>query len=192
MGKVLYLHGLESGPNAGKAVALRKAGFEVEAPALDTAATAALVNRGSRLPAAYTAALDGPLAQARDALLAFRPDVVVGSSFGGAVLLRLVGDPAWTGAVAVMLAGAGPKMTGIDKLPPGVDVVLVHGRQDDVIPIDDSRGLAASSATALLIEVHDDHRLSATTASGLLAAVVTLAFSRPAQGRTAGRPRPGG
>lgn len=178
MAKVMYLHGLESGPNAGKAVALRNAGFEVEAPQLDTAAPLALYQAKSQDPTAWADAFVTPVGQAKEVMLAFRPDVIVGSSFGAAVLLRLMHSPAWTGAQAILLAGAGPKMTGIRTLPPDVDVLLLHGRQDEIIPIDDSRRLAETSGRAILIEVHDDHRLTQTTATGLLCAIVRLALTR--------------
>jgi predicted alpha/beta hydrolase len=49
-----------------------------------------------------------PLAEARAAYLAAEPDVVVGSSFGGALLLMLAHDPVWRAeTAAVFLAQAG-------------------------------------------------------------------------------------
>ena len=103
------------------------------------------------------------------------PEVVVGSSFGAAVLMRMLSDPRYGVVPAVMLAGAAVKLTGQTALPEGLRVVLVHGLDDALIEPADSRLLAASSKTATLIEVHDDHRLSRTTASGLLASIVRLA-----------------
>ncbi|MEW6431271.1 MAG: hypothetical protein AB1730_07150 [Myxococcota bacterium] len=178
MPSVLYLHGLESGPQAAKAIALRDAGFTVTAPALETAPAAALLARGSRDEAAWTAALERPVAQAKEALDASRPDVIVGSSFGAAVLLRLLRENLHLDTPVVMLAGAGVKLTHYRALPPGVPAVLVHGLEDDVVPPADSRLLAEGSPGALLVEVHDDHRLSKTTASGLLVELVRLALSR--------------
>jgi dienelactone hydrolase len=175
---VLYLHGLESGPLAAKALALRDAGFTVHAPALDTVPAATLVSTGSVDPAAWRAALQSPVAQAVAALAANPPDVIVGSSFGAAVLLELLHAGHGVGVPVVMLAGAGVRLTTHRALPPGVRAVLVHGREDTVVPPADSRLLADASPDAVLVEVHDDHRLSKTTASGLLAALVTMALSR--------------
>jgi alpha/beta superfamily hydrolase len=176
MASLLYLQGVESGPQATKALALREAGFTVHAPQLDTGAAVRLVASGVADAAAWQRALAGPTAQAAEALTA-SPDVIVGSSFGAAVLLQLLHEGVVRGVPVVMLAGAGVRLTSHRTLPSGVPAVLVHGRQDEVVPIADSRLLAESSRSAVLVEVHDDHRLTRTTASGLLVDVVRLAWS---------------
>lgn len=173
--RVLFLHGLESGPLGTKVLTMRAEGLDVTAPQLDAAPTAALLREGSTDRDAYLRALDTPTQQGLDALAACRPEVVVASSFGAAVLARMLGDARYGSVPAVMLAGAAVKLAGATALPEGLRVVLVHGRDDVVVPIDDARMLAASSPTAMLVEVHDDHRLSATTKSGLLSSLVRLA-----------------
>jgi hypothetical protein len=175
---VLYLHGLESGPLAAKALALRDAGFTVHAPALDTAPAQQLLSAGSVAPEAWRTALSTPVSQAVTALDAHRPDVLVGSSFGAAVLLELLHAGHGLNLPVVMLAGAGVRLTHHRALPPGVRAVLVHGREDTVVPPADSRLLSEASADAVLVEVHDDHRLTKTTDSGLLVALVSLALAR--------------
>lgn len=176
--RVVYLHGLESGPQAGKVLALRASGFEVVAPSLDTEEVQALRAAGSRLAEAYARAMDRPVQQAVDAITTAAPDVIVGSSFGAAVLLRILHQGVGGHIPVVLLAQAGVRLTGYTALPQGVSAVLMHGRQDEVVPIEDSRLLAASSAAAVLIEVHDDHRLTQSTRNGLLASVVALAAAR--------------
>lgn len=173
--RVVYLHGLESGPQAGKVLALRASGFDVVAPSLDTEEVQALRAAGSRVADAYAAAMVTPVQQAVEAITAAKPQVIVGSSFGAAVLLRLLHEGVATRTPVVLLAQAGLRLTGHTTLPPSVSAVLVHGRQDDVVPIEDSRLLAASSPSAVLIEVHDDHRLTRSTQNGLLASVVNMA-----------------
>lgn len=181
--KLLYLHGLESGPMADKAQALRAAeggaAFDVTAPQLDTSRVVAL-RAGAEVPGGLAAAMAVPLAQARAAYLEARPEVVVGSSFGGALLLMLAHEPVWRAeTAAVFLAQAGIRLTEHTALPTGLRAVLVHGDGDAVIPVDDSRRLAAGGAGAVYVEVHDDHRLKAVTQSGMLTALVRLARTLP-------------
>lgn len=173
--RALFLHGLESGPLGTKVLTLRAEGVDVTAPQLDASQVAALIRDGSHDRDAYLRALETPVKQGLDALVACAPEVVVASSFGAAVLMRMLGDARYGRVPALMLAGAAVQLTGQSSLPEGLRVVLVHGRGDVIIPIEDSRTLAASSPTAILVEVHDDHRLTKTTTSGLLSALVRLA-----------------
>lgn len=174
--RALYLHGLESGPLGTKVITLRAAGFEVVAPQLHTAGVSALLAAGSHDAAAYLDALALPTAQGLDALDAQPVDVVVGSSFGAAVLARMILDPRYGTRPTVMLAGAAVKLAGATALPVGLPVMLVHGVDDAVVPVEDSRRLAATSPTAVLVEVHDDHRLTRTTTGGLLASLLRAAI----------------
>jgi pimeloyl-ACP methyl ester carboxylesterase len=48
-----------------------------------------------------------------------------------------------------------------DPIPPPTPITIIHGRNDDVIPIDHSRGYAANFPERVkLIEVDSDHRLN--------------------------------
>ncbi|MEW5738002.1 MAG: hypothetical protein AB1938_03695 [Myxococcota bacterium] len=174
--RALYLHGLESGPQAAKAMALSAAGFAVTAPLLETAVVKRLLEVKDFTPSTWAEAMALPVSQAVAALAESRAQVVVGSSFGAAVLLRLLHEGHGVGVPAVFLAGAGVRLTPLRTIPAGVRALLVHGAQDEVVPRDDSRLLAASSPDAVLVEVHDDHRLTKTTASGLLVELVRLAL----------------
>ena len=179
LGSVVFLHGLESAvdadlvPCGGKATFLR----EHHGAALVPLDTRAAVEAAGRAGAGwswpfpeYEAAFRVPLARARAAI---GPDtrLVIGSSFGGAVLLRLLVEGGWAGP-SLLLAGAGPKLTPHRALPAGVPALLVHGVHDDVVPIDDSRALAVSSATATLWEVDDGHRLGTILHDGTLARAI--------------------
>ena len=99
-------------------------------------------------------------------LAANQIDVVVGSSFGGAVAVELLHTGAWKGRT-VLLCPAHRLVAGRAWLPASTlpadasHVVVVHGRQDETVPIDHSRALVKGTA-AKLIEVDDQHRLSAT------------------------------
>ena len=69
--KVLFIHGLEGSPQGSKA-RLFDAHFDALTPAMDTQDFAGCVE------------------VQREAIKSFRPDVLVGSSFGGAIAVALL------------------------------------------------------------------------------------------------------
>lgn len=181
MTRIVHLHGLESTvdedlvPIGGKARLLREHfGDDVDLVRLDTSAAVAVAHRVYGQTGDWTWPYDGyeqafatPLARARAAIT---PDtrVIVGSSFGGAVLLRLLHEaPHWRGA-CVFLAGAGPKLTPHRTLPAGVPCLLAHGTRDTVVPYEDSVTLANSSPDAELRTLDDTHPLGSLLDGGLL------------------------
>lgn len=100
------------------------------------------------------------------ALAAHPIDVVVGSSFGGAVALELLRRGAWRGPT-VLLCPAHLRVAeraGVPWVPlaPSVEparVLLVHAREDEVVPYAHSQQLSRELG-AELVTVSDDHRLS--------------------------------
>lgn len=153
MKRVLFLHGLESGPNGTKAQWLRG-------------------RYGAACPQLATSTFPAALAGGRAAVLAERPDVIVGSSFGGAVAVALLQDGAWAGPT-VLIAPAAGKLGLPDVLPAGPRVVILHGDADDVVPIADSRRLAANPGVDLRVIAGGDHRLNRILDDGTLAVVLT-------------------
>jgi fermentation-respiration switch protein FrsA (DUF1100 family) len=153
MARILYLHGLESSPNAGKATRLREEGHAVVGPQLDHAPDL------TDSIATAQAALDAALA-------AGGVDVVVASSRGGAVATAplLLLCPAW-------------KRFGLDARLSGT-VRILHAAADDLVPLADSVELLARSglpAEALTV-VGDHHKLHDPAATAaMLAAVLELA-----------------
>jgi fermentation-respiration switch protein FrsA (DUF1100 family) len=113
------------------------------------------------------------------ALARHRPEVVVGSSFGGAVTLALMRSGAWRGPTVLLCPAwklvverAGwPEPPPLAQLPGLGRVLVVHGTADDVVPLAHSQALVAGSAASLTV-VEDDHRLSATATTEGLAAWV--------------------
>src|SRR5262249_14682297 len=82
-----------------------------------------------------------------------KPQVVVGSSRGGAVAMNIkVGA-----AKLVLLCPAWKKYGTVRTVKPGT--VILRSRADDVIPFAESEELAKNSGAAL-IEVGSDHRLA--------------------------------
>jgi len=81
------------------------------------------------------------------------PQVVVGSSRGGAVAMNIR-----SGSAKLVLLCPAWKKYGTAKTV-GLETVILHSRADDVVPFEDSEELAAGSG-ARLIEVGSDHRLA--------------------------------
>jgi pimeloyl-ACP methyl ester carboxylesterase len=146
--RVQFIHGLEGSPNGAKARQLGEA-FDARTPDMDTTDFEASIATQSR------------------ALEHFRPDVLVGSSFGGAVAVSLLARGAWRGPT-LLLAQAARSYDPGARLPPGVTVWLVHGTRDSVIPPEQSRSLAATGdpGRVRLIEVDDDHPLHESVQRG--------------------------
>ncbi|MEZ4225060.1 MAG: alpha/beta hydrolase [Polyangiaceae bacterium] len=151
--RVLLLHGLEGSPQGAKARALREH-FELCCPALPTGDFAACE------------------VVAQDALRNFHPEVLVGSSFGGALALRLIELGAWQGPTLLLAPASRYFLPAPVSLPAGVPVLILHGRKDAVVPMQDSRDLAERHDGVRLLELDDEHRLSTLTEGGRLAGYV--------------------
>jgi predicted esterase len=165
--RVQFIHGLEGSPQGSKARLLAEH-FDARTPAMDTKD--------------YRACLEVQAA----ALADFDPDVLVGSSFGGAVAVSLLAEGLWRGPT-LLLAQAAVHYDPEARLPEGVRVWLVHGLGDTLVDPGDSRKLAATGSPELvrLLEVEDDHPLSETTSSGRLVGLVRelVSVHRAASGR---------
>lgn len=136
--KILFLHGWHSVPGGVKPTFLSHAGHKVINPALDDDD------------------FDLAVRAAQADYDRHQPDVIVGSSRGGAVALNL--DSRQT--PLVLLCPAWKNWGGAGTVKP--NAVILHSRQDEVIPFADSRELVARSGLPpdRLIEVGNDHRLA--------------------------------
>lgn len=136
--KILFLHGWQSLPGGVKPTYLRDAGHDVLNPSLPDDNFDAAVQ----------------IAQAEYDRHA--PDVIVGSSRGGAVAMNI--DSSET--PLVLLCPAWKNWGTADTVK--ADTVILHSRADDVIPMADSEELVAGSGLpgSALIEVGNDHRLA--------------------------------
>ncbi len=163
--RVQFLHGLEGSPQGRKARLLAEH-FDARTPAMDTADFEACV-----------------ASQGRE-LLAFRPQLLIGSSFGGAVAVALLQRGLWRGP-ALLLAQAAQRLGLEPRLPQGVPVWIVHGLRDALVDPEDSRALARSGTPGRvhLILRDDDHALSDFVERGGLVALVReiAATLRPAR-----------
>jgi predicted esterase len=168
--RVLFIHGLEGSPQGAKARFLAQR-FDATTPAMDTSDFPGCV----RLQARH--------------VHEFHPDVVVGSSFGGAVALALVRDGTWRGPT-VLLAPAVRHCGVPAEVPAGIAVTIVHGTADDVVDISASRTLARTGSPGLveLLEVSDGHRLQSLLDDGWLASIVRDTAARASAGGRPGVP----
>ena len=136
--KLLFLHGWTSTPGGLKPSFLKDHGHEVLNPALPDDDFEAAVN----------------IAQAE--LDKHKPDVVVGSSRGGAVAMNM--DAKHTPLVLLCPAW---KMWGTAKTVKP-NTVILHSPDDEVVPYKDSQELIQNSGLpeSALIAVGTDHRLA--------------------------------
>ena len=133
--KILFLHGWNSVPGGVKPTYLKDHGYTVINPALDDDD--------------FTLAVK----TAQAAFDQHQPQVVVGSSRGGAVAMNInISD-----ATLVLLCPAWKNWGTAKTVKP--NTVILHSRADEVIPFADSEELARNSG-ATLIEVGTDHRLA--------------------------------
>ena len=136
--KILFLHGWQSTPGGVKPTYLKAHGHEVFNPALPDDDFDAAVR----------------IAQAE--FDQHQPDVVVGSSRGGAVAMNIdTGD-----TPLVLLCPAWKPWGTATTVKP--DTVILHSQADDVVPFADSQELSEQwpATESALIVVGTDHRLA--------------------------------
>lgn len=99
---------------------------------------------------------DGAVQIAESEYVEQKPDVIVGSSRGGAVAVNMnSGD-----TPLVLLCPAWRNWGTVKAVK--LNTIILHSRQDDVIPFADSEELASHSRlpSNALVEVGADHRLA--------------------------------
>ena len=134
MAKIVFLHGKESTRGGTKPKFLSGAGHDVIEP--------------ESLKGSFADAM----ASAQAAVDEFKPDIIVGSSRGGALAMAI--NP--RGARLVLVAPAW-RMFGVAPSVPAGTTVL-HCEDDDIVPIGDSLELAAAGAD--LETCGKSHRMS--------------------------------
>ena len=136
--KILFLHGWHSVPGGVKPTYLKDHGHEVINPALNDDN------------------FDTAVATAQSEFDHHQPQIVVGSSRGGAVAMNInSGD-----AKLVLMCPAWKNWGTVKTVKPST--VILHSRADDVIPFADSEELVRNSGLPpyTLMEVGNDHRLA--------------------------------
>jgi hypothetical protein len=136
--KILFLHGWNSVPGGVKPSYLASHGHEVINPALSDDEW------------------DDAVRTAQAEYDRHRPDVIVGSSRGGAVAMNIGSGS----TPLVLLCPAWKRWGTATAVEPGT--VILHSEADDVIPFAESRELVRASGLleSALVVIGNDHRLA--------------------------------
>jgi hypothetical protein len=135
--KILYIHGWNSAVGGVKPTYLKSHGHEIIEPALDHDN------------------FEAALKMAQVAFDQHQPEIVVGSSRGGAVAINID-----SGSARLVLICAAWKTWGqAQTVMPGT--TIIHARADDVVPFEDSVELLSKSGLpeSAQIEIGQGHRL---------------------------------
>ena len=134
---ILFFHGLNSSPLGEKAKFLAGTGHQIITP---------------WLPADDW---EKTIKVAQECVSAYRPDIIVGSSRGGAVALNIKSEK--KGCKLILIAPAWKKYGKVSKTSP--NAAILHSKKDDIVPYKDSVRLSANSGCKLY-EVGDSHRMN--------------------------------
>jgi predicted alpha/beta hydrolase family esterase len=153
--RVVFLHGYESSPRGQKVRFLKNAGVDVIAPWLD---------RDS---------WDLAVTAARHCIEVYKPDVIVGSSRGGAVAMATN-----TKVPVVLIAPAWRTWCPWGPTSTRGNAIILHSLTDTVIPYRDSEALSAETG-ASLIECGEGHRMNDPDALRIMLNAVNAQRTRP-------------
>ena len=150
MTKILFLHGLESKPGGTKAKYLENRGYEVINPHLPKWSYPESVS------------------VAQHSIDTEKPDVIVGSSRGGAIAMSV--DPGSAGVV--LIAPAHNRFINPSEIRTSPETMILHCESDEIVPFSDSQQLSDTYG-ATLIKVGTCHRMSDDSALEALADAVS-------------------
>jgi pimeloyl-ACP methyl ester carboxylesterase len=143
--QVVFLHGLETGPHGSKYRALQSLVPDVLAPDCE-----GIWDIEARL-SIIRSALEG-----QSGLL------LVGSSFGGLAAALFASRFADRVLGCVLCAPAVHHPHGAEIAQVPADTVIIHGRQDDIVPLQAVEAFAQRFPWVRLLIVEDDHRLGSS------------------------------
>ena len=149
---IIFAHGLEGSPNGSKIRSLRDAGFDVIAPDFQGMALAERVDLLQEICLEY----------------ASQQPVLAGSSYGGltAAIIAMRMPDAFRGlllcAPALHLVEPPVDDKTVLVAPNGLKTIIIHGLQDDIVPISCSIEYASRSSNEIVAfhQVNDGHRLA--------------------------------
>ena len=149
---IVFAHGLEGSPNGSKIRSLRDSGFEVVAPDFQGMVLAERVDLLEEICLEY----------------ASQQPVLAGSSYGGltAAIIAMRMPDAIRGlllcAPALHLVEPPVDDETVLVAPNGLKTIIIHGLEDDVVPISCSIEYASRSSNEIVAfhQVNDGHRLA--------------------------------
>ena len=149
---IIFAHGLEGSPNGSKIRALRNAGFDVVAPDFQGMVLAERVDLLEEICLEY----------------ASQQPVLAGSSYGGltAAIIAMRMPDIFRGlllcAPALHLVEPPVDENTVLVAPNGLKTVIIHGLEDDIVPISCSIDYASRSGNDVVAfhQVNDGHRLA--------------------------------
>ncbi len=124
---------------------------------------------------------DACVAIQADAVRSAKPDIVVGSSWGGAVAVKLLTDGIWHGPTILLAPAAGSvsrrtmrndfeaTLQKLNEKCQDIPVVIFHDPTDDVVPFTDSELMATETKIELKSVDAGGHRLLGLLDDGRLA-----------------------
>lgn len=186
--KVLFLHGLEGrGPRGSKATSL-SGEWAALCPSLRTQDLANLRSKcsgvWSNLPKEeIDECFDTPFNDALDAVKYAKPDLVVGSSMGAAILFKLIAEGHYSG-MAVFCAPAIQNLLGESYVKEAVEngvenfknSVWLLGEMDTVVSNKHNISVANRVGGNVIISPRDGHRLNKAVESNILNSAVLTAL----------------
>lgn len=144
--RIMYLHGLEGSPQGDKVQYLSKY-FDVHPPKL--------------IPKNPFYCIRLAISTIQE----YHPHVVIGSSYGGALLTWLIQQGEWNGPSVLLAPALGIGLPYSVWLPKGAPAIVVQGTQDEIVPMEHSKRLVESgkgaedAAYPELVTVNDQHKL---------------------------------
>ena len=149
---IIFAHGLEGSPNGSKIRALRNAGFDVVAPDFQGMNLAERVDLLEEICLKY----------------ASQQPVLAGSSYGGltAAIIAMRMPDIFRGlllcAPALHLVEPPVDENTVLVAPNGLKTVIIHGLEDDIVPISCSIEYTSRSSNEIVAfhQVNDGHRLA--------------------------------
>ena len=176
--RVVFLHGLESGPEGSKVKAIRDAGYSVEAPDMRGMSLVERVRDG------FEVVYNGDVSNT----------IIVGSSYGGAAAVEIANRLVKRGLIPLGCVLCAPALYKdeypIDGNPPNAAcrTIIIHGEMDSVVPFAWSRGWAGGQSNVSLITVDDGHRLS--NSHEFILRAIDMLCALEGRGDSSGFPRP--
>lgn len=141
--KVLWIHGLEGGPDGSKARSLKDdPRFTVRALQMNTKNL-------------FTSTL-----LQLEEMKSHPPDLIAGSSYGGMIAMLLIQMGLWQGPTLLLAPATGLLFPSRLHLPAEAKALIVHGESDEDVPYEHSLRIVRAAPKAQLVTIPDgSHRL---------------------------------